>query len=36
MMGTNKKISLDSKKVLMNAHDKEWDLFESEHLGGFE
>jgi len=25
MMGTNKKISVDSKKVLMTAHDKERD-----------
>jgi len=29
MMGTNKKISVESKKLLMNAHDKERDTFES-------
>ena len=36
MMGTNKKISVESKKVLMNAHDKERDKFESQTLGGYE
>lgn len=35
-MGTNKKISVESKKVLMNAHDKERDKFESQTLGGYE
>jgi len=36
MMGTNKKMSLESKKQLMSAHDREWDEFEGKNLGGYE
>lgn len=36
MMGTNKKLSIDSKKSLMVQHDKERDIFESDNLGGYE